>query len=172
MTTKPPPTPSEAMPVAWINPHDLENMDTTQVTLFSTHADGDVALYLHPSPAPLVGVREKAQALLDLYIRLVECGDCGNWNPHEEPEVIALKAALITQPAAQAEGVVQPVVDNCTNFRREWRNDKGVVTEWYALDAIEQWIKQGKKIQPWGYFPDLIAASNPTADSHETKGRE
>jgi hypothetical protein len=32
--------------------------------------------------------------LLDRYTALVNCGDCGNWNPETEPEVIAARRAL------------------------------------------------------------------------------
>lgn len=38
---------------------------------------------------------EKAlRGLLDRYTGLVNCGDCGFWNPENEPEVIAARAAL------------------------------------------------------------------------------
>jgi hypothetical protein len=41
---------------------------------------------------------ERAEAalsgLLKRYTSLVNSGDCGNWNPEEEPEVIAARAAL------------------------------------------------------------------------------
>jgi Cft2 family RNA processing exonuclease len=39
-------------------------------------------------------MREAAEAFLQLYIRGVESGDWGNWNPEKEPEVKALRAAL------------------------------------------------------------------------------
>ena len=32
--------------------------------------------------------------LLNHYVRLVECGDCGNWDAETEPEVIAARAAI------------------------------------------------------------------------------
>ena len=34
------------------------------------------------------------RALLDRYTDLVSCGDCGNWNPDQEDQVIAARAAL------------------------------------------------------------------------------
>ncbi len=34
------------------------------------------------------------EGMLDRYTALVNCGDCGNWNPEEEDEVIAARAAL------------------------------------------------------------------------------
>ena len=34
------------------------------------------------------------QALLSRYVELVNCGDCGFWNPEEEPEVIAARRQL------------------------------------------------------------------------------
>lgn len=33
-------------------------------------------------------------ALLDRYTELVNCGDCGNWDPEKEVDVIAARAAL------------------------------------------------------------------------------
>jgi len=44
------------------------------------------------------------QGLLDKYTMLVNSGDAGNWDPEEEPEVIAAHAALsATQPAQAAQ---------------------------------------------------------------------
>ena len=37
---------------------------------------------------------ESLRVLLALYVRLANSGDCGNWNPEDEPEVIAARAAL------------------------------------------------------------------------------
>ena len=34
------------------------------------------------------------EAMVDRYTALVNCGDCGNWNPETESEVIAARAAL------------------------------------------------------------------------------
>lgn len=34
------------------------------------------------------------QTFLDHYLRLANCGDCGNWDPETEAEVIAIRAAL------------------------------------------------------------------------------
>ncbi len=42
---------------------------------------------------------EALQGLLDHYVALVNCGDCGNWDPNEEAPVIAARAAI-----AKAEG--------------------------------------------------------------------
>lgn len=42
--------------------------------------------------APLL--RDALTALLDRYVSLVNCGDCGNWNPETEDQVIAARAAL------------------------------------------------------------------------------
>lgn len=33
-------------------------------------------------------------ALLDRYTELVNCGDCGNWNPETEAQVIAMRQEL------------------------------------------------------------------------------
>lgn len=39
-------------------------------------------------------MREALQNLLYSYLRLANSGDCGNWDPEEEKEVIAARAAL------------------------------------------------------------------------------
>ena len=38
------------------------------------------------------------RGILDRYVTLVDSGDAGNWNPEEEPQVIAARAALSVQP--------------------------------------------------------------------------
>lgn len=35
------------------------------------------------------------ERLLGRYIGLVNCGDCGNWDPETEDEVIAARAAIV-----------------------------------------------------------------------------
>ena len=37
---------------------------------------------------------DSSKALLERYIALVDCGDCGNWNPEEEKVVIAMRRAF------------------------------------------------------------------------------
>lgn len=37
---------------------------------------------------------EALEGLLDRYTSLVNCGDCGYWNPEAEEEVIASRAAI------------------------------------------------------------------------------
>jgi len=46
--------------------------------------------------AALTGVKtqEALKDLLDRYVGLVECGDCGNWDVEKEAEVIAARLAL------------------------------------------------------------------------------
>lgn len=39
---------------------------------------------------------EALDKLLDRYTSLVNCGDCGVWDPEKEDEVIAARAALAT----------------------------------------------------------------------------
>jgi hypothetical protein len=34
------------------------------------------------------------QSMLERYTSLVNCGDCGNWDPEQEPNVIAARAAI------------------------------------------------------------------------------
>lgn len=45
----------------------------------------------HSGLAELV---EAAEAFLAKYVQLVDSGDCGNWDADDEPEVVALRAAL------------------------------------------------------------------------------
>lgn len=68
------------------------------------------------------------QGLLDKYTMLVNSGDAGNWDPEEEPEVIAARAAISATHPAQAQQVagevltesyVQTVPDKCD--RIVWR---------------------------------------------------
>ena len=40
-------------------------------------------------------LRTSLANLLDHYLALANSGDCGNWNPEEEKEVIAARAALV-----------------------------------------------------------------------------
>jgi hypothetical protein len=34
------------------------------------------------------------ERMINLYVALVDCGDCGNWNPEEEMEVILARDAI------------------------------------------------------------------------------
>lgn len=36
----------------------------------------------------------KLRMMTEHYVELAGCGDCGNWNPEEEPEVIEARALL------------------------------------------------------------------------------
>lgn len=48
---------------------------------------------------------EALAKLLDHYTRLVNCGDCGSWNPEVEPEILAARAALLkASPRVGGEG--------------------------------------------------------------------
>jgi len=48
--------------------------------------------------APVV---DAARGLLARYVNLVECGDCGFWDPYEEADVIALVEALKNLPSTR-----------------------------------------------------------------------
>lgn len=37
---------------------------------------------------------EQLHKMTEHYVRLAGCGDCGNWNPEEEDEVIAARATI------------------------------------------------------------------------------
>jgi hypothetical protein len=41
-----------------------------------------------------LSVRRALEGLLKRYTSLVNCGDCGNWDPETEPEVIQARRAL------------------------------------------------------------------------------
>lgn len=49
-------------------------------------------------------LQDAAAALLSLYVDLAESGDCGHWNPWDEPEVQELAAAIGQRPTAQYDG--------------------------------------------------------------------
>lgn len=44
-------------------------------------------------------LRVALRQLLTRYLELVNCGDCGNWNPEKELEVIDARAALTSEKA-------------------------------------------------------------------------
>jgi len=49
-------------------------------------------------------LQDAAAAMLSRYVDLVEGGDCGHWNPWDEPEVQELAAAIGQLPTAQSDG--------------------------------------------------------------------
>ena len=46
---------------------------------------------------------EALQTITKRYVDLVNCGDCGFWNPEQEPEVIKARAALAKTHPARGE---------------------------------------------------------------------
>ncbi len=44
--------------------------------------------------ADIARLTSSLRGLLELYTDLVNCGDCGNWDPEREDQVIAARAAL------------------------------------------------------------------------------
>lgn len=48
----------------------------------------------HEFLADVERLRDAAEAHLEAYLNMVNSGDCGNWNPEEDPHVVALRAAL------------------------------------------------------------------------------
>lgn len=55
------------------------------------------------------GVREALEDLLNLYVELVNCGDCGFWDPEKVTEVIAARAALSALPEKDGETTISPL---------------------------------------------------------------
>ena len=37
---------------------------------------------------------EALEDFIEMYVRMINSGDCGNWNPEEDTEVITARAAL------------------------------------------------------------------------------
>ncbi len=50
--------------------------------------------------------RDALQGILDRYVSLVNCGDCGNWDPEEEAMVKAARAVLDTEQDCDCEGTM------------------------------------------------------------------
>ena len=67
-------------------------------------------------------LRKAAEDMLNRYVSLVNCGDCGYWNPEEEKEVIALRQAL-AQPEQETEKMIVPPVPE---YAFDWCNLKKV----------------------------------------------
>ncbi len=53
--------------------------------------------------ADVARLKDAASAFLERYVGLINSGDAGFWDPEEEPEVIALRAALASQGSEAAE---------------------------------------------------------------------
>lgn len=60
-----------------------------------------------------MSLRKALADLLDHYTELVNCGDCGNWNPETEAEVIAARAAL-AEPVALAQSFLDKADEDWT----------------------------------------------------------
>lgn len=50
------------------------------------------------------GMKRALESLLDRYVGLVNCGDCGFWDPEKEREVIEARAALAVSDADDTTG--------------------------------------------------------------------
>lgn len=75
-----------------INPQDPMQTDNI-ASLYGSMEDPEIRANANlMSAAP--ELLEAAASLLHRYVSLVECGDCGMWNPHEESDVIKAKAAI------------------------------------------------------------------------------
>jgi hypothetical protein len=81
------------VPVPGINGSDATDYYNGHLVAESV-APQNVAL-IAAAPDLLTGL----ERLLEHYVDLVRCGDCGNWNPEEEAPVKAARAAI-----AKAEG--------------------------------------------------------------------
>jgi hypothetical protein len=68
-------------------PQNLFEMDSDNY--FTVRTEGDAKL-IAASPE----LYEALQGMLDHYTTLINSGDAGNWDPEEEPQVIAAREAL------------------------------------------------------------------------------
>lgn len=82
----------------------------SQLPVNDTYHETEVPMRRNPTPLRHLGrtirdiergqlesqkrLLEASKAMLERYVALVNCGDCGNWNPETEKEVIALRAAI------------------------------------------------------------------------------
>jgi hypothetical protein len=57
-----------------------------------------LARHRSPDTARIAALEEALRGLRDHYIRMIDSGDCGFWEPREEPVVIAATTALGEQP--------------------------------------------------------------------------
>lgn len=55
---------------------------------------GDAHAMLNEQADEIERMRSALEAMLNRYVGLVNCGDCGNWDPETEEEVIDARAAL------------------------------------------------------------------------------
>ena len=79
---------------------DMDNRPKGEYVLFIDH-EADKASQANDSHALWVKKVERVAELTDalsglltMYVGMVNSGDCGNWNPEEEKEVIAAREAL------------------------------------------------------------------------------
>lgn len=73
--------PNRTMAIGWITTQAAYELPAL-VDALATQADA------------LAKVREALGEMVEHYAQLVNCGDCGNWNPEEEPVVIKARAHL------------------------------------------------------------------------------
>lgn len=83
-------------PVAWMYTHPKRTSYWRTQRDKGHVEDGwtETPLYAHPPASPTAEMVEAAAALIEHYTQLVNCGDCGSWDPEQEPVVIRLRAAL------------------------------------------------------------------------------
>lgn len=54
----------------------------------------DIVTPLREAATRIERLEAALKGMVDIYVSLVNCGDCGNWNPEKENEVIGARAAL------------------------------------------------------------------------------
>jgi hypothetical protein len=68
--------------------------DATGNVIITAKEEGDARAFV-----ALPALEKALKHVTERYVALIESGDCGNWDPETEPEIIEARAAL-----AQADG--------------------------------------------------------------------
>lgn len=80
--------------------------EATRQALRADNAEKEIAAYIHDisvsnekrdtAEKQVVVLREALQEFVDKYVAMINSGDCGNWNPEEEPVVVNARKAITT----------------------------------------------------------------------------
>jgi hypothetical protein len=90
----------------YINP--LPKRTSFHVNSFAVQGRRDMLHHFATLTEQNERLREAFRFLLDRYTQLVNCGDCGDWDPETERPVIAAREALSPVSPNAPEGEVKP----------------------------------------------------------------